>query len=106
MVTEPAEVPPEVVVKNGGCPLVPVELVDRPSVTLALAVTALPNWSWTWTAKGPTLAVVLTGWLPVTVEVKEYCLADPATIVKPLAVSPVTAWPFTVAPATVIVGVP
>ena len=88
-------------------PEVPAELVDRPSVTaVPVLVTALPNWSWTWTAKGPTLAVALTVWLPVTVVVKAELVGRPATMVKPLVVVPVTAWALTVAPATVIVGVP
>ena len=100
-------VPPEVVVKNGVWPEVPAELVVRPSVTaVPVLVTGLPNWSWTWTAKGPTLAVALTVWLPETVVVKASLLAVPATMVKPFVVVPVTAWPLTVAPATVIVGVP
>ena len=73
---------------------------------LAVTLTGLPNWSWSWTLKGPTLALALAAWLPVTVEVKANCFAFPAVMVNPLAVSPVTAWPLTVAPATVMVGVP
>ena len=45
-------------------------------------VTALPNWSWTWTAKGPTLAVELTAWLPETVEVNTSLLGAPAVTLK------------------------
>ena len=86
-------------------PEVPAELVESARVAaVAPLVTTLPNWSWTWTAKGPTLAVALTVWLPETVEVKASLLAAPATMVKPLVVVPVTAWVLTVAPAKVIVG--
>ena len=77
MVTAPAVVPPEVVVKNSVWPEVPVELVESARVTVVPALTGLPNWSWSWTAKGPTLAVVPTVWLPVTVEVKANWLATP-----------------------------
>ena len=85
----------------------PVEVVDRLRVTAAPAlVTGLPKLSWTWTTKGPTVAVVPTVWLPATVVVKANLLAFPATMVKPLVVAPVTAWALTVAPASVIVGVP
>ena len=73
---------------------------------MAPALTGLPNESWSWTAKGPTLALVLTVWLPVTVEVKANLLATPAVMVKPLVVVPDTVWALTVAPAKVIVGVP
>ena len=52
MVTAPAWWP-EVVVKKVSWPVVPVELVVRPSVTVAPALTGLPNGSWSWTAKGP-----------------------------------------------------
>ena len=40
---------------------VPVELLESDSVTaVPVLVTGLPYWSWTWTAKGPTVAVGLT----------------------------------------------
>src|SRR6202049_3100725 len=106
MVTELAVVPPEVVVKNGVWPK-PAELVDTESVTaVPLLVTGLPRESCTWTAKGPTPALVPTVWLPATVEVKANLLAGPTTMVKPFGVAPVTPEPLTVAPANVIVGVP
>ena len=70
-------------------PEVPAELVESVRVAaVAPLVTTLPNWSWTWTAKGPTLAVALTVWLPDTVEVKASLLAAPATMVKPLGRRP------------------
>ena len=81
-------------------------MVLRFSVVVALALTGLPKASSSWTVKGPTLAVVPTGWLPVGTVVKLNWLAFPAVMVKPFVVSPVTAWPLTVAPATVMVGVP
>ena len=91
MVTVPAVVPPETVVKNGVWPEVPAELVESVRVAaVAPLVITLPNWSWTWTAKGPTLAVALTVLGPDTVEVKASLLAAPATMVKPLVVVPVT----------------
>ena len=56
----------------------PAELVESVRVTaVPVLVTALPYWSWTWTAKGPTLAVVPTVWLPETVVVKANLLATP-----------------------------
>ena len=66
MVTAPAAAPPLVGVKK----VVPVELLESNSVTGAPALaTGLPNWSRTWTAKGPTVAVLPTVWLPETVDV-------------------------------------
>ena len=50
-------------------------------------------------AKGPTPAVVATVWLPTGTVVKLNCLANPAVMVKPFVVVPVTLWPLTVAPA-------
>ena len=103
MVTAPAAAPPLVGVKK----VVPVELLESNSVTGAPALaTGLPNWSWTWTANGPTVAVVPTLWLPDTVVVKVSLLAFPTTMVKPLVEVPVTAWALTVAPARLMVGVP
>ena len=104
MVTAVAVVAFWVGVKKGVCvgPVVPVELVVRPSVTaVPVLVTGLPYWSWTWTAKGPTLAVALTVWLPETVVVKANLLAVPATMVKPL-VLPVAPEPLTVAEALMV----
>src|SRR5579872_2127372 len=97
MVTADPEDPPEVGVKNGAWPFVPAEEVLSPRLTAEpVLVTALPKLSWTCTAKGPTVAVALTVWLPETVEVKANLLALPATMVKPLVVVPVTEWEFTV----------
>ena len=102
MVTANAEEPPEVVVKNGVWPLVPTEVVERETVTaVPVLETALPYWSWTWTTNGPTVAVLLTVWLPDTVLVKVSLLAAPATMVNPLVV-PLTEWPFTVAEAEIV----
>ena len=74
MVTLTPVPPPEVGVKK----VVPDELLESSSVAgVAPLVTTLPNWSCAWTAKGPTLAVALTGWLPVTVEVKTSLVGAP-----------------------------
>ena len=94
-----------VVVKNGLWPLVPLELELTVRVTAEpLLVTALPKLSWTWTTNGPTVAVELTVRLPLTVEVKAYWLAGPATMVNPLVVVPVTLWELTVPAKTEMVG--
>ena len=78
MVTAAPAVPRLVGVKNGVWPVVPVEVVDSVRVSaVPVLVTGLPNWSWTWTANGPTVAVALTVWLPGAVEVKASFLAAP-----------------------------
>ena len=57
MVTAAPAAPPLVGVKK----VVPVELLESRSVIGAPAlVTGLPKLSWTWTANGPTVAVVPT----------------------------------------------
>src|ERR1700727_1047240 len=92
-------------VKKGVWLGVPTEVVDSVRLTaVPVFATGLPNWSCTWTAKGPMPALGLTVWLPVTTGVKLSGLATPATMVKPLVVPDATV-PLTVTDA-VIVGAP
>ena len=79
MVTAPAAAPPLVGVKK----VVPLELLESSSVTgPPVLATALPNWSRTWTANGPTPAVLATGWLPDWVDVKTSWLGGAGVIVS------------------------
>ena len=87
MVTAAPDDPPDVGVKK----VVPDELLESRSVTGApVLATALPNWSRTWTANGPTPAVVPTVWLPETVDVNTSWLGGAGVTVS-AAVAEVTA---------------
>ena len=87
IVTAVPEDPPEVGVKK----VVPVEVEDRLRVTAApVLVTGLPKLSWTWTTKGPTVAVLPTVWFPETVVVNTSLLARPAVMVNEFVVADVT----------------
>ena len=84
MVTAPAAAPPLVGVKK----VVPVELLESVKVTgPPVLATGLPKLSWTWTTKGPTVAVLPTVWLPDTVVVKTSLLGGPAVTVNEFVVA-------------------